>query len=241
MATCASGDLICTRTFSWWPILYSWIILKVLFCTHISPCLTYSLLVPHPLDLVCTLVSLWPILFIYFSLVSLPIYYGYMCTFVWWTILYTYLLLLTYIGNILKAYSVHILSQVWPFSTNTTCSSPSFYTREFHGLSCFFFFFFNLLVIFYDCLYHCWPFLYTYILLVTYSVNMALFDRLLCTHTPHVGGVFSNYHLFITYFVHMGFFGFFVYLHLGEVVFIWVIFYSLHVNVLVVTYSVHIH
>ena len=138
MATCASGDLICTRTFSWWPILYSWSILKVLFCTHISQCLTYSLLVPHPLDLVFTLVSLWPILFIYFSLVSLPIYYGYMCTYLWWTILYTYLLLLTYIGNILKAYSVHILSQVWPFSTNTTCSSPSFYTREFHGLSCFF-------------------------------------------------------------------------------------------------------
>ena len=88
--------------------------------------------------------------------------------------------------------------------------------------------------------------------LVTYSVHVHplgdLFRKYgtfrsftLYTYLPMLGGVFYNYHLFMTYFVHMGFFGFFVYLLLGEVVFIWVIYYGLHVNVLVVTYSVHMH
>ena len=95
MATCASGDLICTRNFTWWRILYSWIILTVLFCTHISPCLTYSLLVRLPLDLVFTVVILWPILFIYFTFLSLSLLYGYMSTETWYPIHYAKHILVT--------------------------------------------------------------------------------------------------------------------------------------------------
>ena len=65
-------------TYLCWRILYTYLLLIIysvhralfdgLFCTLTSPCLIYSLQVPRLDDLVCSLVSLWSILYIYFSL-----------------------------------------------------------------------------------------------------------------------------------------------------------------------------
>ena len=190
LATCARtfGDLICTRTFTWSPILYSWIILKVLFRTHISPCLTYSLLVPHPHDLVRTAVTLCPTLFIYFSLVSLPIhvvFYGahngdLFCKHIsssWDNWFCTY-------GGFRWLFSVHIPPNVNVIPISPTSSWPCLYTRHFYGLICIFTSPWGAYVyIFYVYMWHT-P--YTYPLLLTYSVCMELSDYPFLHTTPQV-------------------------------------------------------
>ena len=127
---CTSGDLFCTSTSSWWRILYIRIILT-----------TYSVLASPHFDIFSWI--LWPILYIYFSLMGL-------CLHILWLhvsvpldpLLYTYLIMVTY--------SVHRKLLEWLsfrhtyfpmfdlFSKGITYSWPSLNTTEFYGLFCLF-------------------------------------------------------------------------------------------------------
>ena len=198
MATCASGDLICKRPFSWWPILYSWIILKVLFCTHISPCLTYSLLVPHPLDLVCTVVALL------FSLFASPWWaYHHVIDILWLRALTSGDLFCTYPLSwwlfLFKmshsmAYSVYIPPCVYLFYISTTSSWPSLYTPNFYGLICLFTSTWRAYVYVSDILW-----LHADVPLVTYSVHLPPLIDLFCTYETYWLTILYTNHPMLTY------------------------------------------
>ena len=113
---------------------------------------------------------LWSILFIYLSFVRLSyrfIFFGYLCTYLWWLNLYTYLLLVTHSVQ-LDYFEGLILYTYFPmfdlFSFSTTSSWPSLYSSDFMA------YFVNLP--------HLGKFTYTCGILrrtplVTYSVNIS--------------------------------------------------------------------
>ena len=94
-----------------------------------------------------------------------------MCTYLCWPILY--------IRNFLTAYSVHIPPHVDLFILWTTYSWLRLCTIMYN--------FFSLVGLFLHFMSTCmslwWCILYTYPLLVTYSVRREVFEDLFCTHT----------------------------------------------------------
>ena len=80
------------------------------------------------------------------------------------------------------------------------------------------------------CTYFWWPILYTYLLLVTYSLHLEVFKGLFCTSLCLIYSV----HVFVcTSVICTSYFVYFV--SLGELIFTWHIYY---LHVLLVTYSV---
>ena len=116
-----------------------------------------------------------------------------MYTFLWWPILYTNLLLVTYSARTegFEGYFVHILPHVWPI----------LYKYLFFILICTlvtlvaFYIFFSLRdFTSWPCTYLWWSILYTYVDWVTYSVHMEFFDGFLYTYHPtHFMSLFIYY------------------------------------------------
>ena len=130
---------------------------------------------------------LWPILYIYFSLVSLCLH-------------------ILHMNNFLMAYSVHVEL----YSIHTTCSWPRLYPCDFYGpfyllhlggllMANFLYFLIVGELIRGTCTYkhiYIWVPLVTYSVLtrplVTYSVHIEIFEGFFCTHTPHFDIDFST-------------------------------------------------
>ena len=88
------GDLLCTHTFSWWPILYIKIFL-ISYSIYSSRSFFFT---------VVTFMASFVYLLLGEFMFTSEIFYGYMCmslsmatcTYPWWPILYTYLFLVIY-------------------------------------------------------------------------------------------------------------------------------------------------
>ena len=124
--------------------------------------------------------------FIYFSLVSFSKHdsvYGCMCTFLWWPILYTYILLDTYSARteIFDGYFVHILPHVLPILDKY---HVFILIRTLVTFVAFFIFFSWRHIMSWPRPYLWWSILYTYLDRVTYFVHMVFFDGFLYTYLP---------------------------------------------------------
>ena len=155
-----------------------------------------------------------------------------MCTFLWWPILYTYILLETYSARteIFDGYFVHILPHVWPILDKY---HVFILIRTLVTFVAFFIFFSWRHIMSWPRPYLWWSILYTYLDRVTYSVHMELFDGFLYTYLPYHFEV-PPLHEFVS--ILLPFMANFVYLLLLNELFIWVIFTFGHSLVI---YSVH--
>ena len=173
-------------TFLWWPILYIYILLVTysalfdgLFCTHISPrwyiFYKYLLAILYTIDF-CSLFCL----FYFFWRAYNYLRYFMTCTYLWWPLLYTYLIFVTY--------SLHIeLFKFWFCVEISLCFTYFLQVLPLNDLVCTLLIFRTYSVHIHIFLTFCiqgifwWTILYTYLLLVTSSGRKELFDGLLCT------------------------------------------------------------
>ena len=169
-------DLFCTYRTFW---------LTIFHIDH--PTLNYSFYVPSILDIFFILVTLY-VLFCKF----IPpwwacscIFYGYICTYFWWPILYTYLFLVTYFiyKDILMSYSIYS-SRSFFFTVVTFMASFVYLLLgEFMFTSVIFYGYLCMSLSMATCTYPWWPILYTCLVLVIYSVYKELFGCIIFKHT----------------------------------------------------------
>ena len=107
----------------------------------------------------------------------------YMCTFLWWPILYTYILLVTYSALFDGLFCTHICP-CWHIFYKYLL--PILYTIDFYGLFCLFYSFWRAYIYlryFMTCTYLWWSILYTSLIFVTYSLHIELFKFWFCVET----------------------------------------------------------
>ena len=145
----------------------------------------YSIHLPPHVDLnsistrsclVCTLrnFTAYFVYFLFFGELMGYFLMTYTCMFLCWPILYIYILMVSYSlykENFNVRFCKHTSSFFMYF---TRCSWPSLYISDFHGLFCLFpspWWAYIERYFMTTCTYLWWPILYTYLLLVTYSVH----------------------------------------------------------------------
>ena len=153
-----TGDLFCILTSFYWLILYIWNLL-----------MDYFLHKPTHSDL-------FSILNIF--LVSLSLHFMATWTYLWWPILYTNFLVLVNYSVYKELFDCLIfkhnsLSFIF-FSIGNTSSWPSLYTSDFYSRFCSFT---CPLWVSYRLIFH--GYMYTYLLLVTHSVQLDYFEGLI--------------------------------------------------------------